>query len=342
MQEFLLTHAILVPPELNGQRIDQVIAQLVPELSRRGARRCLADGRVFVDGRRVRTQGRLVSTGAALRIEPDREDKILNIAKTSISVLWKQDDLIAIAKPSGVPTEPTQQGSVGVASEQLKAWLRERGDSPRFLAAVHRLDVDTSGVVLFAVHKDAAARASAAFRQGQVLRRYLAVVDGNPEFETHSFQGAIARVTGKIRKYVVAPHGKASRTDVRVVAADACAKVATMLDAPSTSAGPSGALLYVEPYTGRTHQIRVHLADAGHPITGDTRYGAQRSDGFGLHASGLSLQWESIWEHIEAPVPDSFLLAAAAHHFSPDTVQSAARIWGIADETKVERCQNLI
>lgn len=282
-------------------------------------------------------QGRLVPAGAQLRIEEAPIGKIENNPKNTISIVWETRELIAIAKPSGLPTEPTQRGSAGVASEQLRSLLRARGDTVSFLAAVHRLDVETSGVVLFATHQEAAAQASAAFRQGQVLRRYLAVVDRAPEFQTRSFREPIARVPGNKRLYACASGGKEARTDVRVYK--------TALEQTVTSGQsaiePGGGLLYVEPYTGRTHQIRVHLANAGHPITGDTRYGGKRNEGFGLHALGLSIPWNSSWIHLEAPLSPTFLQAADAYRWNAPAIQCASHAWGVDNETKEERCLRL-
>ena len=343
MQEFPLTKNLLVPPELHGQRIDQVLAQLFPDMSRRAARRHLSDGRVFVNGRRVRTQGRPVVAGAELRVEPAGAaggDGGTPVTQ-KIDVLWQRDDLIAISKPSGLPSEPTRQGSAGVASEQLKTWLRERGESPSFLAAVHRLDIETSGILLFATHRDAVAEASEAFRTGRVLRRYIAVVDHHPFFQRRSLQGPLVRVSDRSRRYAVSEEGKASRTDVLV-----CSVPPKSVDEGAgkdvvQARGHAGAVLYVEPYTGRTHQIRVHLADAGHPITGDHRYGGQRCTGFGLHAVGLSLPWRSSWLHFEAAVPGSFRAAATLVRCPADVIDRATQVWGLDGETKGERCPSL-
>lgn len=342
MQEFPLAKNILVPPELNGQRIDQVIAQLFPEISRRAARRHLADGCVFVNGRRVRTQGRPVAVGVELRIELAAERQPRLEPEKRIEVLWEQEELIAISKPSGLPTEPTKQGSAGVASEQLKAWLRARGDSPSFLAAVHRLDMETSGVILFATHRDAAAAASEAFRTGKVLRRYLAVVDHAPDFHTRSLQAPLIRLPGRSRRFATGEGGKAARTDVLVCSTENAVEGNDAQQIAARKERAQGALLYVEPYTGRTHQIRVHLADAGHPITGDFRYGGRAYAGFGLHAVGLSLPWLSSWIHLEAPIPASFQAAAALFGWTPEALGRAMQVWGLQGETRGDRCPQLI
>lgn len=223
----------------------------------------------------------------------------------------RDGDLLIVEKPSGMPTEPTRQASAGSLTHALREdLLRRDGHPPRFLAAVHRLDVETSGLVLLATHPDEAAALGQQFQHATVDRRYLALVDGRPAFESARLDTRIAKDRGKDGRYPLGPEGRAAVTLVQVLAA-----------------GTDASLLAVQPLTGRTHQIRAHLADAGHPVSGDVRYGgspAPRGQ-FGLHALALTVERGGIPKVYAAPPPPAFYDLAAAHGVAREELDAAAR-----------------
>ena len=295
-----------------------MIATLAEGVSRREARRLIEQGSVFIDGRRARVMSRPVLPGAEIRVETGAP----RTERTEpIDLLWEGDGLLAVNKPSGVPTEPTQQASAGTLLEQVRATLVARGERPAFLAAVHRLDVETSGLVLFATRSERAAAAGRAFQEGRVDRRYLAVVDRPPdaswgtedEPRWRSFDAPIARRPERAGVYVADPNERPARTRAALVAAAA-----------------EGALLRVQPLTGRTHQIRVHLSEAGHPICGDARYGGRASPGFGLHALALALTLDDEALMVVAPPTSTFLAAAESAGLEARVVTAAADAWACA------------
>ena len=329
VQEEVLPIRIHVPDSHAGERLDVLIPRLAAGISRREARRLIEQGSVFVDGRRTRVLSRPVPAGAEIRVETGARP---SGPAPAAEILREGEGFVAVQKPSGVPTEPTRMASAGSLLEGVRAALAARGERPAFLAAAHRLDVETSGLVVFATRPEAAGRIGTAFQQGQVARRYLAVVEGalfvgepasapsreeagSPTF-WRTFEGAIACRDARQRLYHTDPSGRPARTDVAVAARSDVA-----------------ALLLVTPHSGRTHQIRVHLSEAGHPVWGDTRYGAAGTGGFGLHALALFLpaaaspRSEEDGRMLIAPPTASFLAAAAAAGFSEDVVMKTASAW---------------
>lgn len=315
-------------------------------LSRREARRLIAAGRVWVHGQPCRVQGRLLDAGAHVRIEaesavfaepaapappptPAGLDAAAQRAPDASSVpdvpavLWAAEGLIAVSKPSRVPTEPTRQGASGVMSHRLAASLRAQGQATRFLAAVHRLDTETSGVVLFATSPRAADLAGEAFRAGRVERDYFAVVEGAPAFAFERFTAPIARDPRHPRRFLGAALGKPAQTEAIWMSGASAAPERS--DAATASAG---ALLHIRPLSGRTHQIRVHLTEAGHPIWGDVRYGARAPGPFGLHAARLRLTFaDGRVLCVGAPLPPAFLEAARAAGVDVSDAACRARAW---------------
>jgi 23S rRNA pseudouridine955/2504/2580 synthase len=200
-----------------------------------------------------------------------------------VTVLYEDDEMLALNKPAGLAV----QGGAGV-SVSLDALLSARG-TPHFL--VHRLDRDTSGVILTAKTREAAARCAALFREGRVEKRYLAFCAGSPPERGHIREELAVR--GKTRP---------AETRYRLLACGTlCGDVLC-------------SLLELEPATGRMHQLRRHLAGRGFPILGDGKYGIftlnrtlRKSAGLNrllLHAASLSFPGLL---PIRAPLPEHFL-----------------------------------
>jgi RluA family pseudouridine synthase len=215
----------------------------------------------------------------------------------SHAVLHEDADLLAVAKPAWLPTQPTR------ASRRLclEAALRERLGEPG-LVAVHRLDRQTSGLVLFARHRAAARALGRAFARGAVAKRYLALVAPAPREAAFEVRARLGPVPDRARhRFAPVPPeapGRPSHSRFRVLAV-----------------GAGRALLLAEPVTGRSHQLRVHLASRGHPVAGDDLYGppflpgapsaAQRVQ---LHAWRLALAAGEgrPGRRFEAPPPPDF------------------------------------
>jgi len=238
-------------------RIDQAIAARNPEISRRKARELLAANRVLLNDRPVRVASREVS----------EKDRIVILeALPEIIVIRETGDWIAVNKPAGMPTQPVRGRDLDSLEQILRMHHRE-------LFVVHRIDTHTSGVVVFAKHRKAAAELSHLFASREVAKTYLAVAEGGIEHEI-TIESPIG--------------GKDAHTIVRPV-----------------SEVEGGTLLEARILTGRTHQIRIHLQSIEHPVVGDRRYGSTvRAPRMLLHA--WKLEHPFFGGELVAPVPADF------------------------------------
>ena len=245
------------------------------------ARRLLAAGAVFLNGRRCRVASRTVQPGDTLQVSSDTPPA----AAPPLIILYEDDTVIAVDKPAGMPSAPTRQAASGSAVDILRTQLRTRDGRPAALWVVHRLDAETSGVLVFARTRPAAAALSQAFAAQQVEKTYLARVAGTVAEDTGTIDLPL-RSEG--RRTVVAPDGKSARTEWQVA-----------------ERAPDTTLLTVRPRTGRLHQIRAHLSAIRHPVVGDRRYGGPPAPRLMLHAARVRLPHPTrgVIVDIEAPEP---------------------------------------
>ena len=281
-----------------GERIDRFIAAR-GGISRGEARRALDAGGVFLDGRRCKVAGRLLHAGQQVVVNLAEGGRAAAAAAPleRARLLYADAELVAVDKPAGVPAQPTLTSDRGTLPELVEALLG------RPVTIVHRLDRETSGVTVLARTREAAAALAEAFRTGRPEKTYLALCARPPA----PAEGRIDAPLGKdpLRRGFrrVDPRGDAAATRYRTL-----------------RAGPDAALVEARPETGRTHQIRVHLAHLGAPLLGDARYGGPRRVGetaiprVMLHARRLELEHPATGAAIvfEAPVPDDFVAAEQA------------------------------
>lgn len=270
---------LLVTPRWEGERLDLFLAGTT-ELSRRGARRLVADGLVRRNAEALRVQSRILETGDIIDVLRSREELGCprEPALETPTILHDDRWLLVAAKPAGVLSQPTDRGPREESSfdqQVLLALALSEGRRP-FLRMVHRLDRMTSGAVLFARRANTLPALSRAWTDGRVERLYLAVVEGRPSFDATEIDLPIARDYGHTWRFHTAPGGKPARTEVRVSA---------RLEENLT-------VVFCRLITGRTHQVRIHLASIGHPVLGDRLYGSMRPGDAGrplLHAASLAL-----------------------------------------------------
>ena len=287
---------LLVTPDREGERLDVFLAAAT-NLSRRAARRVIADGSVRRNQEMLRVQSRLVTLGDVIDVQiPESE---LGVEATppqkAIDTVYEDRWLIVAAKPAGVlsqPAEGQRPGDAPAFDHQVLLSLARRDGLRPFLRLVHRLDRMTSGAMLFARSPDVLPKLSRAWGDGQVERLYLAVIEGRPASNTFSVDRPISRDRDHRWRFQCDECGKPSRTEVEVLAAidDDLSVVGCRL------------------VTGRTHQVRVHLADVGHPVLGDRLYHSRRADLVQrplLHATALSLPHPATSEslHVVCPPP---------------------------------------
>lgn len=279
-----------------GQALAQAVAAELG-VAEAEARRLIEVGAVYLAGRRCREPGLRLEVGQAVMVVLEEGGRsVLEPAvqeAAALRVLYEDAELVAVDKPAGVPTQPTP-GRVGDSLvDQVSGYLgREAG-------LVHRLDRETSGVVVFGKTGQAVSALAAEFREGRARKRYLAVCGpGLPE------QG---RVDLPLSKDPSRPgRWRASRTANGVPA---------WTEFRRLYGGSEYSLVELWPRTGRTHQLRAHLVAVGAPILGDSRYGgARRAAGLEaprclLHAQALEVPHPRSGRplRLEAPVPEDML-----------------------------------
>jgi len=280
---------LTVSSELGGKRLDHVLAALVPGETRSRLQKLVRRGAVRVEGKRVLRSNMTVESGARLQLEE------LNPPTPILVVLHEDEHLAFVEKPAGVLTHVADRSNAPTLAPALEARF---GSLPEGLGAdrpgiVHRLDRETSGVIVIARTDEALQGLSDAFRGRQVTKTYLAVVHGSPpepEFEVHSEIGPSAGQAD--RQAVLARGGKPAHTQFLL----------------RESLGPCS-LLECRPTTGRRHQLRVHLHAQSLPLVGDDLYrvpaiaalppGAPRLGRHALHAHSLTLTHPVTGERLE-------------------------------------------
>ncbi|HTL97382.1 MAG TPA: RluA family pseudouridine synthase [Holophagaceae bacterium] len=272
-----------------GLRLDQLIAARTG-LSRRQAREVLKIGGVQVARKRVRVAGKLITPGTEVRVAHDPD--LPEPPDIEVPIVFEDAFLLAVDKPAGIPT----QGTWATDQHDLQALLRkQRPDLKLFLH--HRLDMGTSGLLVFA--KDAAANPSLTkqFTEGGVRKSYLA------RLSQPLAPCAVALPVGRLRHADPGRFGcEGDLIDPRSAQTDFEAVPPELLPALEGEHW-----ILARPRTGRTHQIRVHLASLGRPILGDGLYGGAASDRLWLHAWRLTLTHPVTGAplELEAP-PDRF------------------------------------
>jgi len=266
----------VVDAALHGQRLDKAAVAMAPEFSRSHLQQLVETGHLLIDGAVADTSSRRVRFGQKLRLElvPTEESRAFRPQAMHLVVLFEDDHLLVLDKAAGCVVHPAPGNWTGTLLNGLLAHHAAAAGLPR-AGIVHRLDKDTSGVMMVgktlqavtALVRDIAART--------VHRRYLALVHGRPETTEFTIDAPVGRDPHVRVRMAVVPGGRPSRTDVRCVA---------------TSEGVSA--LSCTLHTGRTHQIRVHLSARGLPLLADAVYGGRPALGLerqALHATELRL-----------------------------------------------------
>jgi 23S rRNA pseudouridine955/2504/2580 synthase len=243
-----------VGEESSGQRIDNFLVRHLKGVPKSHVYRILRSGEVRVNSGRIKPEYRL-QVGDKIRVPPVRvsEPKPSKAKPLNLPVVFEDASLIVIDKPSGVAVH----GGSGVSFGVIESLRAERPQA-KFLELVHRLDRDTSGLLMIAKKRSALVELHRMLRDGEVDKAYLAVVKGSwdrKETEIHESLHKYVNAQGE-RRVSVQEDGKAAITKVKPIKRAAQAS-----------------LLELRLMTGRTHQIRVHLAHAGHPVLGDDKYG---------------------------------------------------------------------
>ncbi|OGF56480.1 MAG: hypothetical protein A2Z21_03520 [Candidatus Fraserbacteria bacterium RBG_16_55_9] len=287
-------YVLVVPPESEGHRLDRWLSSHLSEISRSRIQKLIHEGHVLVDGQRGKPSTPL-TPGTRVEVSiPSAEAPQLEPEEMDLSILYEDDDLVVIDKPSGLVVYPAAGNRTGTLIQGLlfNRKLASIG-APERPGVVHRLDKETSGVIVVAKSDAAYYDLIRQFKEREVQKTYLALVHGRVEEDEGRIEAPIGRdVRHRQRMAVRERGGRPAVTEFRVLQRHA-----------------DTTLLSVSPYTGRTHQIRVHLTAIGHPILGDPLYGrknrAESSHRLMLHAWKLSITRLGSGKRLEFTAPPS-------------------------------------
>ncbi len=287
-----------------GERLDHVLADRPDVVSRTAAQRLIAEGQVFVNATAPTKHSR-VHPGdvVAYHLPPLRETETL-AEPIEIAIRYEDDDVAVVSKPAGLVVHPAHGHDTGTLVNALLHHLTDLSGvgGERRPGIVHRLDKDTSGLMLVAKNDAAHVALSRELRGRRIKRTYVALVEGQLPMDEGVVDAPIGRSRRDRKKMAVVPEGRAARTRFRIL-----------------EQLPRHTLVELSLETGRTHQIRVHMAHVGHPVVGDRQYGSSKRAGeLGLerqflHATRLSFRQPSSGEPIEVidGLPDDLAEALA-------------------------------
>ena len=247
-----------------GQRLDRFVVNHCPDLSRTRVQQLIEEGLILLNGKAAKDSHK-VRAGDLIGVVPQPRPPLRAEPEAiPLNVLYEDEDVIAINKPAGMTVHAGAGNSHGTLVNALlgRGQVLSQGGDPLRPGIVHRLDKETSGILLVAKNDSAHAKLSEAFRQRTVRKTYIALVQGRMTEDSGQIELAIARDPNRrtrmtAKRATLLPDSRPARTDWRVL---------SRIDSTS--------LLEVRLHTGRTHQIRVHFSALRHPVVGDTLYGA--------------------------------------------------------------------
>jgi 23S rRNA pseudouridine1911/1915/1917 synthase len=260
----------------SGARLDRYVREHLPDLSRAAAQRLIDDGQVRVDGV-VRKASYRVQAGETITVRvPPPEPATPRAEAIPLDILYEDGDLLVVNKPAGMVVHPAAGHTAGTLVNAILAHCPDLNvggvERP---GVVHRLDSDTSGIIIVAKNDTALRDLQAQFKTRRVHKTYLALVEGRVQPPCGKIDAPIGRDPKHRQKMAVVTRGK-TRAAVTVY------RMLAHLDGYT--------LVEAEPQTGRTHQIRVHLAFLGFPVVGDAVYGKKKN------ALGLTRQFLHAWK----------------------------------------------
>jgi len=278
--------------EEGNERLDRFVAACLSDLSRAQLQRLIKSGDVTVNGRPSKPAYRVVPGDQVRVVLPEEPETAVTPEAISLDVIYEDEHLLAVNKPAGMVVHPAYGHTSGTLVNALLAHCPQVADVGGIErgGVVHRLDKDTSGLIIVA--KDEATRAALQrqFKHRQVTKTYMALVEGHVEPREGVIDAPVGRDKQQRKKMAVVRNGREASTTYRAV-----------------EYFRDHTLLEVHPRTGRTHQVRVHLAWLGYPVVGDTVYGRRRQrllrGRHFLHAARLRFTHPATGEEMALEVP---------------------------------------
>jgi len=286
----------------NPQRLDKFLAQSLPEFSRTRLQAFIRDGLVRVDGETAQKGGQALGLGSSIEVDvPPQKQAELVPEEVELDLIYENKDLLVVNKPPGMVVHPSAGHGSGTLVHAALAHapdIEGVGGEQR-PGVVHRLDKDTSGLILLAKNDASHRWLQNQFRARQVVKTYLALVDGKPPTAQGRVEAPIGRDPAHRKRMAIVPlnKGRQAISEYRTI-----------------EIFPHHTLLEIKPITGRTHQIRLHMAFLDCPVVGDRVYGRRnpslKLDRHFLHAARLTVLLPGENEHrtFEAPIPEDLEL----------------------------------
>jgi len=293
--------SIDVKEEDNKQRLDVFLAKSLSDVpSRTFVKKIIEGGNVLVNGKKVKVHHKIY-LGDKIEVEiPDVDDTFEDIKpeKIELDIFYEDSAILVINKPIGMLVHPTHNCQTGTLVNAVLYYLKERNETLSDINSnvrpgiVHRLDRDTSGLIIVAKDNVSHVRLSRQFEKHKIRKRYVALVKGDITFDEGIIDVPLGRHPG--------------HWDKKSVSYDEMSKEAKTIYRVLKRCDKSKTLVALFPESGRTHQLRVHMAHIGHPILGDTKYG--RSNSFprmALHAQAIGFHHPQTRRYIEffLPIP---------------------------------------
>lgn len=289
-----------VSPQDSGKRLDILLLDYANQndlgLSRTFLQKLLKSGKISLNGKLCSKAHHKVSLGDKARIElEDKAAEGLLAEKIPLKVVYEDKDIAVINKPVGLVVHPAPGNREHTLANALLHRFKTLSDiNPARPGIVHRLDKETSGIMVVARNNKAHLHLAGQFADHSIKRRYIALVEGRVEFDQNIIEAPIERHPVKRKNMAVGfgPESKYAKTLYRTI-----------------KRTDKFSLLELEPFTGRTHQLRVHLAFLGHPILGDSKYGKEKLlNRLGLHAIYLGFTHPRTGKFVEfsSEMPNEF------------------------------------
>lgn len=280
-----------------GQRLDKYIADEITDLSRSVVQRLINQGRVTVDDKATKPSYRLEGGEVVAVRLPASETVEVRPESILLDIVHEDDEIVVVNKPPGMVVHPAYGHRTGTLVNAVLAHCPDlaRGKDALRPGIVHRLDKDTSGLIIVAKNDSAQRRLQRQFKRREVKKLYAALLEGHLDPVRGAIEAPIGRDKKRRKRMAVVEGGREARTDYRVI---------EYFGHSGSKASRPYTLVEAAPQTGRTHQIRVHFASIGHPLVGDPVYGFRRQrlstlQRQFLHAKTLGFRLPRTNEYIE-------------------------------------------